>query len=159
MQFLVDLVNSPNFMECAFSVIIICIIAWVLVKSGLLTIHTRFVSMGIEDRERNILRKQLIYAKQSCQAFERFIPRMDGYNVWRGRCVTEYVYDEMVDWIALNHIEANDTYITIKQNAIWNIIQSHVEKPEHSTDEFKKVVFDRVCSDIKMLVKIRKESS
>ena len=158
MQWLVDLVNSPNFMQFLFAAILACVIAWILVKSGVLTVHTKYVSMGIEDKEHNIMRKQLTYAKQSCQAFERFIPKSSGYNEWKGRCVTEYVYDEMVDWIALNHIEATETYITIKQTAVWNIIQAHVNKPEHSTDEFKDVVFKRVAEDIKMLVKIRQEA-
>ena len=104
------------------------------------------------------MRKQLSYAKQSCAAFERMIPKGDKYDKWKGRCITEYVFDEMVDWIALNHIETTDTYISIKQETVWNIIQAHVDKPEHSTEEFKQVVFESVKKDIQMFVKIRKEA-
>lgn len=159
MSYVVDIINSPNFVHAFCACIIIIVIAWLLSKSGLLTVHTKYVTLGMADKERNIIRQQKIYAKQSCDAFGQYIPKKDGYNEWRGRCIAEYVFDEMVDWIVLNHIESTDRYIQLRQNSVWNIIQANVEKPEHSTEEFKEAVFKKVAEDIKALEAIRKQYS
>lgn len=152
---LVRLIDSPNFIRAATTALITIAIVYLLSRSGLLTIHTKFVTMGIQDREHTIMRKQLIYAKQACNAFIQYIPRGEEYDEWHGKCVAEYVYDEMVDWIALNHIEATRSYISLRQTAIWNIILAHVDKPEHKTEDFRDVVYKHVEDDIKALVEIR----
>lgn len=156
MDWLVQIINSPNFLKVAITTLILIAIVWLLVKSGVLTIHTKYVSLGIADNERNIIRYQLNYAKQVCNAFTQFIPKKEGYDEYRGRYVAELVFDEMVDWIVLNHIEDSEVYISLKQKAIWNIIISNSVKPEHQTDEFKNVVYKHVAEDIKTLLKIRK---
>lgn len=152
----VQIVNSPNFTKVIVTAFIAVTVAWLLVKSGLLTVHSKYVTMGVADKEHAIMRKQLIYAKQACDAFVQYIPQGEDYNEWRGKCVAELVYDEMVDWVVLNHIEDTEDYISLRQTAVWNIILAHVWKPEHKSEEFRQVVFKHVEQDIKALVRIRK---
>ena len=47
MDWLVQIINSPNFLKVAITTLILVAIAWLLVKSGVLTIHTKYVSLGI----------------------------------------------------------------------------------------------------------------
>lgn len=159
MEWLVDIINSPNFARLSTITVVLIMIAWFLSKSGILSIHTKYVTLGIADKERNIIRQQMIHAHQSCQAFLQLVPHNSDFNEWRGKCIAELVYDEMINWIILNHIEDTDSYISLRQKAIWNIILSNVYKPEHKTDEFRDIVYKHVSDDIKIFVKIRKTYS
>ena len=87
------------------------------------------------------------------------VPRFETFTEDRARGICELIYDEMVNWIVLNHIEDTETYVGIRQESIWNIVLSNILSLKYDNEEFKKIVYDHVEEDIKTFVKIRKQYS
>ena len=156
MDQLVAIVNGPNFKTFSIVFLILAFATFIFVRSGILTIHTKYVSMGIADKERTILRNQMIHAYQSCMGFLPSIPRLEGFTEERAQNICEKIYDEMVNWIVLNHITDEESYISIRQESVWNIILMNIINLDYNNAKFKEAIYKNVENDIKMFVKIRK---
>lgn len=130
-------------------------------RFGLIKIKTDKVTIGINasETERTIMRNQIEWCRLSSITFERTMPKYDGYDKYRGKYIAEKVFDEMITWVVFNHIESTPTYIEIKQQIIWNLVQSLIVRKEYQSDKFKKNVYAYVESTIENLVAIRKEYS
>ena len=159
MQQIVDIINGPNFAPVSIVLLILVTVVILLSKSGVLQVHTKYVSMGIADKERNILRQQLLHAYQSCMGFLAKVPRFETFDEDRAKNICELIYDEMVNWIVLNHIEDTETYIGIRQESVWNIILCNILSLKYDNEDFKNQIYKNVERDIKMFVKIRKQYS
>lgn len=151
--------NNGILIALLFLILIVLIIF--CSRFGLIKIKTDKLTIGREssELERTIMRNQIEYVEMSIKAFEQRMPKPEGYNVYRGKYITERAFDEIVKWIAFNHIRTDDHYIQIKQASIWNLVQSLTEKNEFQDDSFKESVDKFVVELIKNLVAIRKEYS
>lgn len=150
------LVSSGN----AWFVLICLIMLVVSVRAGMLRYKSERLSFGkdVGYAERNTLRKQSQFAKHAVDGFYNSIPKNFGeFDEWRARYVMEICLDEIVDWIMLNHIEDTKSYISIKQDIIWNLIQKYVSHKKLTSDEFKADCYEEVEHIIKRLVEIRAE--
>ena len=110
---------------------------------------------GEADRERMIMKKQYEYARNTCEAFEKRIPRFEGYKVELGELISEKALDEIVNWIMFNHIEDSDDYISIKQELIWNVVCKESVDKRIQSDKFKETIYKNVEQVVKRLVQIR----
>lgn len=140
-----EILTSSNAVSVLLFLAVCIIGAFVLVKTGMLQIHTEAVRVGAADDERTIIRHQLDYVKHHLRGIERKLPKPDNYNEYLGRFIVEVVYDEYVNWITFNHISRSEKYISVKQNQIVDIISQYTIKDEFKTDEF----FDFVRKDTK----------
>lgn len=154
-----SVLTSDNGTRVIVALVILVLIASVLARMGLFSIHSAHVKIGnaASDKERTVIRHQVEYIRNSTNGFESQIPKDEKYDKYRGRFVLERIFDEMLNWIVFNHIEANPTYIKIKQDIIWNIVLTFTEKPEHHTEEFREAVARQTEKTIRALVDIRKE--
>ena len=85
------------------------------------------------------------------------ILRMDTtLDTWRTKCILEYVYDEVLDWITFNHITADNDYVEVKAASLRAIVRSNVEKDIFFTDEFNRVIDTFTRNTITELIRIRK---
>lgn len=150
---------SDNGTRVIISIVILVLIASVLARMGLFSVHSAHVKIGdaASDKERTIIRHQVEYIRNSTCGFESQIPKDDTYDKYRGRFVLERIFDEMLNWILFNHIETSSTYITIKQDIVWNIVLTFVDKPKYHTDEFREKIARQTEKTIRALVDIRKE--
>lgn len=139
---------------------------WVIAGIALIGLIARFghikiktdkilVSRDASEQERTIMKKQIEYAHIACKAFESKIPRFDHYNEYLGSYIMEKTFDEIVNWIAFNHIQDNEDYISIKQEMIWNIITAEAVNDYIKSKHFKKMVDENVEQIVKRLVQIR----
>lgn len=149
--------TSSNAIAVIIGIIIVLIILGFFGKSGLIRLNTDKISIGASDKERAIIRQQVEWTELAVRGFERQVPEYDGYNKYKTRWILERLYDEIITWIMFNHIEDTKNYITIKQDKIWNLVQSLVDEPIYTTDEFRDSIFSYVEIIIKKLVVIRKE--
>lgn len=152
---------SSNGVSIAFLFLLLVLLVIICSRLGLIKIKTDKLTIGIEssELERTIMRNQIEYTEVSLKAFEQKIQKPDGYNIYRGKYVTERVFDEIVKWIAFNHIRTDDHYVGIKQAAIWDLVQTLVEKDQFRSDDFKDLVNKYVEKTIRNLVAIREEYS
>lgn len=134
----------------------IAVIAVILAKKGILNIHTSAVQLGAADQERDIIRQQLEWVRVHLEGVESSMPKPEGYNQWLGKYVVEAVYDEYVDWITFNHINASPAYVEIKQDKLVSLIRKLVIKDEFRTKEFEDKIREDTQLCIEKLIQIRK---
>lgn len=156
MEIIGDILTSSNGVLIAVLFVVLVVIC---IKYGNIKVNTDKIKLGIDsgETERAIMRNQKDWCKLSLEAFERNMPKFDSYDAIRGQLVLEKIYDEMVDWIMLNHIRTESKYIEIKQANIWNIVQKWTVNEHFKTEEFREILNKHVKNDIEMMVKIRKD--
>lgn len=156
MEIIGDVLTSSNGIIVAILFTIIVIIG---MKYGSIKVNTDKIKVGIDsgEAERAIMRNQKEWCKLSLEAFERNLPKFEGYDTIRGQLVLEKIYDEMVDWIMLNHIRTESKYVEIKQANVWNIVQKWTVNDSFKSEEFHKILDEQIKNDIEMMVKIRKD--
>lgn len=156
MEIIGDILTSSNGIVIA---VLFVVLMMVCVRYGNIKVKTDKLTIGKDssETERAIMRNQIEWCKLSCTAFEQKMPKFEGYDKYRGRYIAEKVFDEMINWIVFNHIEDSRTYIGIKQEIIWNLIQGLTEADEMRTQEFRKKVNQYVEKTVKNLVIIRNE--
>ena len=156
MQIVGDVLTSSNGVFIAILFIVLVVIC---IKYGNIMIKTDKVKLGKDggELERTIMRNQKEWCKLALEAFERQMPKFEGYDILRGQLIMEKVYDEMLDWIMLNHIRTEQKYIEIKQTKVWNIVQKYTVNEEMKSDRFKQSGDEQIKSVIEMLVKIRRD--
>lgn len=156
MEIIGDILTSSNGVLIAVLFVVLVVIC---IKYGNIKVNTDKIKLGIDsgETERAIMRNQKDWCKLSLEAFERNMPKFDSYDAIRGQLVLEKIYDEMVDWIMLNHIRTESKYIEIKQANIWNIVQKWTVNEHFKTEEFHEILNKHVKNDIEMMVKIRKD--
>lgn len=142
-----------------FVLIIILLVAFAT-RQGYMKVKTEKILIGRDtsEREQLIRMKQADYAHYACKAFEKEIPRFDGYNENLGRLISEIAYDEVIKWIMANHINDSEYYVANKQEAIWNIIVSETVDKRMRSERFHAVVNENVEQIIKQLISIREDN-
>ena len=129
-----------------------------MLKSGMLSVKTDSLMIGKEaaEKEQVILRRQVEHITMTINGTFSAIPRHPKFDEWRTRFVLEKVIDEFVNLCMFNHIDTNEYYIHLKQNAIWGIIQKYIWNELYQTEEFRSYVDTVVRELIIDLVNIRK---
>lgn len=130
-------------------------------KQGYMKVRTEKILIGREssEKERLLMKKQSEYAHSECMAFEKELPRFEGYDETLGQLIAEKVYDEVVNWIMINHIENSEDYIKNKQRIIWNIVTSELISDKLRSKKVKDEIYSHTDSMVKELVKIRTNSN
>lgn len=149
------ILTSPNAPIVLIFLTFVVVIGWIAAKTGLLNIHTDNIRMGVEDRERAIIRCQTEWIKNHLEGLERSMKKPKDYDEWRGKYVIEVVYDEYVKMIAYNHITTDPQYVEVKSDTIVSIIHKLTEKPEFQGKAFENVIREDTKANIAKLVQIR----
>ncbi len=154
---------SPNALQTIISIILILLIVVMMIKTGMIRIHTKHVQVGQtrseSDTERAIIREQCdfthTYLKGLIGKIQKVTPDLlyDGYFT---RYILEVVYDEFVNWITFNHIEDSEEYISTKQKKISSLVYSMGVRDEFKTPEFNKRMCNWVEEILRELVRIRR---
>ena len=156
MDWLATILTSSNAVSLVILSIVIILILAFLVRAGLVKFKSDKLSIGYQDKERTIIRQQIEFAENACMSFilAKDIPTdCDKYRI---RFVNEKLYDEMIKWISFNHITKDDTYVEIKQNIIWGLINTYTDKDFFKTEEMHEIVNAEVKRIIYKLVDIRR---
>lgn len=162
MEGIINSLNGPNGLLIALLLAFIAICIIIGAKHSLVKIHTERIDIGRQssDNERKILRYQKDWVHLECMAFEEKVPHnFEGYDKWKARCVIERIYDEIVDWIMLNHIEDTERYVKLKQEIVWNIILTSTDHKVLRSNNFKKEVDAKIAQVITHLITIREQYS
>lgn len=138
-----------------FILIALIIVAVVLVKGNYFQVHTQTVSLGYQEKERNIIRQQQDYVWNHLQEAEANLPKDDSYNEQLGLIIIQTVYIEYTKWIAFNHLTKSDAYIKIKQNALVAIVNKLTVNERYKGEDFKQYIRDDTKETIQELIRIR----
>lgn len=150
-----QILMSPNATIILCFLVFFVLIGAVLSKTGLLNIKTDTLQIGAATRERDILRNQIEWIKLHCEAMESELPKPEGYDQWRGKYITERVYDEYVDWITFNHLSTSSSYVSIKQDRLIALVKKLTVKDIYKSPDFEEYLRNDTRECIEKLVQIR----
>lgn len=146
---------SNNAIAVLVTLLILVIVAAVLAKGGIFQFKGKGVTIGGDEDERAIIRQQTEWTQLFIQSMQQ-LPIFEGNDMYHTLYVLEKVFDEVLNWVVFNHISDGENYISIKQEKIWNLIQTLVTDKKFTSLEFKQTVYDSTEVLIKRLVYIRK---
>lgn len=151
------LTNSNAFLVLIFFSIFLFILI-ILAMSGLVRIDTGAFKMGLDNKERDIIRQQIDYSHAYILGLKsQIIADESVYNGYLTYFMLEASFGEVVNWITFNHINLESDYISIKQEKIKSMIHSQPDiRAKYKTKEFDKKVDKWVEDLIIKLVQIRK---
>ena len=150
-----NVLTSNNAIAVLITVLILVIVAAVLAKVGIFQFKGKGVTIGGDEDERAIIRQQTEWTQLFIQSMQQ-LPIFEGSDTYHTLYILEKVFDEVLSWIVFNHISDSENYISIKQEKIWNLIQTLVTDKKFTSTEFKQVIYDNAEVLIKRLVYIRK---
>ena len=147
--------SKNTWMVLVFLAVLIALIAF-LAKVGLITIHTKAVKIGEDQKEREIIRQQVEWAHLFIMSLRsKIITDESEYNGYLMKYILERCYDKVVEWITFNHLNTKNAYIEIKQEEICSLVYGLGVKEEFKTAEFKRRMQNWTQEVIEHLVKIR----
>ena len=150
-----SVLNSSNG-STVLAVLLICVfIAYVLVKGGLLSVHTDAIRVGARDIERNIIKQQLDYVWSHLEEAEANLLKGENYDSHLGREIILEVYKEYSNWISFNHISRSEEYIRVKQNSLVMIVNKLTKDERYKSEEFKEYIRQDTQKTILELIEIR----
>ena len=151
------LTNSNSWITLIF-LLLFFIISIVCVKTGLISVNTEKVKISSKDKEQRVMREQISLARTFCLSAMQNILKddimrnIDPLHVER---VAEKVYDEIIEWIAFNHISTDEPYVKNKVKKVQLLIDT-LTPPDKKYDAFDEYIESSVKSLIEDLVNIRK---
>lgn len=138
-----------------FLLIVCIIVAVVLIKCNVFQIHTQAVSVGYQDKERNIIRQQLNHVWLHLQDVEANIPKDEDYDEHLGQEIILKMYKVYTDWISFNHISRSKSYIPLKQKEMVAVVNALTKNEKYKTEEFKEWLNEDIKETIYALIDIR----
>jgi hypothetical protein len=163
MEWLTTILTSGNLPTIIAAAIVITLLCILLVKTRILNIHTKHVTIGAEDvnsyYERTIVRNQIQHAHDFCMSLESKIIQVTPNLLYGGyftKFILERVFDKVIEWITFNHIEATEAYISCKQKEIRYLVYSLGPREEFKTPEFQARMDKWTSELIYQLIEIRK---
>lgn len=150
-----NVLTSGNAVAVLLTLIVLIIILAILAKTGIFQFNGKGVTIGDNEDERAIIRQQIEWSQLFVQSMQQH-PIFEGSDTYHTLYVLEKAFDEVLSWIVFNHISDSENYISIKQEKIWNLIQTLVTERKFTTEEFKQIIYDNTEILIKRLVHIRK---
>lgn len=150
-----NVLTSGNAVAVLLTLIVLIIILAILAKKGIFQFNGKGVTIGDNEDERAVIRQQTEWSQLFVQSM-RQLPIFEGSDTYHTLYILEKAFDEVLNWIVFNHISDSENYISIKQEKVWNLIQTLVSDKKFTTEEFKQVVYDNTETLIKRLVHIRK---
>lgn len=154
---------SNNFLILVGLIVLALLIITVLICTGFLKFKDNKLSIGRAKQEskenlRDIIRKQINYSRNKIQevSTDYLVCQEDPEVIWKIKYVTEKVFDNVIQWISLNHMNKGDEYyIEGKQAEVLNIIRNIVKTEKVLSQEFEQSIKQSTKELINALIDIR----
>ena len=127
-----NVLTSGNAVAVLLTLIMLVIVLAILAKKGIFQFNGKGVTIGDNEDERAVIRQQTEWSQLFVQSM-RQLPIFEGSDTYHTLYILEKVFDEVLSWIVFNHISDSENYISIKQEKIWNLIQTLVIDKKFTT--------------------------
>ena len=138
-----------------FIIVVLIIVAVALVKGNYFQIRTQAVSIGYQDKERNIIRQQMNHVWLHLEDVEANLPKDEDYDENLGQRIILKMYKVYTDWISFNNISRSKSYISLKQKEMIAVVNALTVKEKYKTEEFKVWLGDDIKETLYALMDIR----
>ena len=156
-QALSTIMTSSNAIYVLVFAFLIGIIGLILIRKGIITIHSKNIDIGIADRERDILRQQCEYISNHYKGLMATLPRGERFDEYRARYILECALDLAQEWVLFNHMSEQNSYISVKQGTMVGLIYSLTSEPIYHSKDFTDYIRKDTEEVIRTCVNIRKE--
>lgn len=137
-------------------IFLVIIVIVILIKNNYLKIRTNHINIGVDEKERAILRQQTEWTYQYVSGLYGIIikkyPELDKFKT---KYILELIYDEIVIWIMFNHITRSEMYLMVKQEKLHGIVFNKDINDVLRSEEFEKMMNDWTKEIINRLIDIR----
>lgn len=151
-QFLTDISQIPFTWLIVGTLIVLISNA---IKKGKISYSGHGLSINVQEKERDIIRRQMTAVNVDLKAVIRMLPNDLNLDPMRTRIVVSAVEEVFQQTIIHNHIKDDKTYIELKQSEIYNTVLAETVNAYFMTEEFKMIINEFVEEEIKKLVRIR----
>ncbi len=143
------MVTSKALIPVLVFVLVLVCVAMFAAKKGWLKIKTDKVQVG-SDNERNIIMTQM----GKIESVVMSVYKKWGFanDNWKARYICSEIEDLLYRAVAVNHINTNRTYVSLKQEAVWKTICQYADNPP---DDLKEKVYAETEKLIADLVEVR----
>lgn len=158
-----NILTSEVFLRSIPTVIVLIAVVCIMIKLNIFSVHTEHVTIGESKdslTERTIMRNQINFAHGFIYSLEHKINSLSKVTPTKDDYLTKYIleciYDKVIEWITLNHIENTEAYVSCKQAEIDNVVYGLVTLDVFRTEEFQMRMHKWTEELIAQLVKIRR---
>lgn len=143
------------------TVLLILVGVFFAVKYGFISFQGKGLRVGIQDKERTIIRYQMQYINARLDGTIRDIPSRlnEGLHHYRTKYIIGKIKDVFEEMVIYNHIDDSDDYISVKQEIIYNMVINLTDDEFFRKPDFKIYINELVKSIIKKLVVIREHQN
>ena len=147
-----------------FALAVLILIMFLLtygVKKGVISFNGKGLKVGIQDKERTIIRYQMQYVNAVLDGTVKDIPvRLnEGLHHYRTKYIIGKVKDLFEEMIVYNHITNSEDYISIKQELAYNLVIKLTDDDFFRKPDFKDYMYKLVKDIILKLVTIRENET
>ena len=146
---------SDNALLILITLVVLVLVISILAKLGLFRLNIKGINIGSDEDERAIIRQQIEWTQLFIQAFQKQSV-FEGCDTYHTLYVLEKIFDEVLSWVVFNHISTSENYVSIKQEKLWNLVQTLTTDPQFSSDEFRHLIYTNTSVIINRLVYIRR---
>lgn len=151
-----EILNGDNSLQVLIFLWLVLLLLFFLVRGDILKIRTPHVKIGVDERERAIIRQQTEWTYQYVTGLYGIIKeKYPIVNPLATKYILERVYDEIVVWIMFNHISRSDMYIMVKAEKLQGLVYAMDVHEVIRTEEFAKIMAVWTKEIINRLVDIR----
>lgn len=151
-----DVLTSGNAWFILIFLAVVIVIGLILGRIGLIKVNTKHVQIGNEQKQRELVRRQVETAYTFVMSLEgKIITEGSMYDRYLTKYILERVYDKVIEWIIFNHITTNQLYVQDKQENIENLVYTMVVDDDFKTPEFKRRMDNWVRELIEQLVQVK----
>lgn len=131
------------------------------VRKGVVSFNGKGLKVGIQDKERTIIRYQMQFINARLDGTIKDIPvRLnEGLHHYRTKYIIGKVKDLFEEMIIYNHISNTEDYISIKQELAYNLVIKLTDDEFFRKPEFKDYMDKLVRDIILKLVTIRESEN
>ena len=131
------------------------------VRKGVVSFNGKGLKVGIQDKERTIIRYQMQFVNAKLDGTVKDIPvRLnEGLHHYRAKYIIGKVKDLFEEMIIYNHISNTEDYISIKQELAYNLVIKLTDDEFFRKPEFKDYMDKLVRDIILKLVTIRENEN
>lgn len=157
MNWLSEILTSPNAAIVIIGLIAIIIVLAILAKLGIISFNRAGVKLGVADEERAVLRNQIDYIDVACNGMVSKLPNKftEGDSYYHTKYVIQKVISEFIKIVSYNHLTDDEAYLTTKQEVIYFTILKRTNDVYFRSEEFRDLICKFTRDLIKQLIKIR----
>lgn len=155
MDWLSNILTSDKVGLVLIALFVFVIIGIVLMKMGYLSVHTKGIDLGQDQKTRNLIQAQFEYTNAMFEGVIARLP-MDKLSIDKTKWIIARAEDVIQKAIIFNNMRDDEDYIKAKQALVYQAVMKRATNDFFKTDDFKAYCYKFTNDLIKDLVRMKR---